>query len=526
MEPLSVRFEQKRGHYMIVERFPPVTREELNETQLQMLKTCNIPGLLPLETEECDGQLSLRYSLSGTRMLSEALRTTYWSMTEMMGVLCRLAEVLEECRLYLLDADRIRLHDEFIFVGDEWHDLKFTYIPIDMPTLRKSDDLERLIIRWIMKVKEPDGQALQAILRLVATAGFMPITLSRYARQYLAGSLKDKSLLSSHPPAPVQSAKPAESSPVPAKSSRAWDLLGPPSGDPHSFSQMLGDDSAPPRHNRIPIPGVRQAVAEMDSNGSPMNIGRWRIIVACLGLLLLAIGWRFLYLDQPNQQALLFCLCLTLVIGAGILLMWNGLPEWASRRYREAHDLGLRSERALRPRMEDEENDSEGWGGSSPRFAISLSPPRNAPLFIRDVSTAQPAPEEEDRCPLLPETSWLPSHRPDQTALLNHKRASKVEACYLVWESNEASAQIPLRGDSLVIGRSAEAAQHIDDTAGISRAHAELVRISEQWKVKDLGSRNGSLLNNKQMAPSELYVLQAGDCLTLADSQYRFHQSD
>lgn len=510
---------------MIVERFPPVTRDELNETQLQMLKTCDIPGLLSLETEECDGQLSLRYSLSGTRMLSEALRTTNWSMTEMMGALCRLAEVLEECRLYLLDADRIRLHDEFIFVGDEWHELKFTYIPIDMPTLRKADDLERLIIRWIMKVKEPDGQAMQAILRLVATAGFMPITLSRYARQYLAGSLKEKSL-SLLPPAPVISAKPAESGPVPAKASRAWDLFGPPSGALHSFSQMLGDDSAPLRHSRMPMPGVHQTVADTDPYASSMDIGRWRIIVACLGFILLAIGWRFLYLDQPNQQALLFCLCLTLVIGGGVLFLWNGMPDWAIRRYRaQTHPRGLRSERAFeQPRIEDEETDSKGWEGS-PRFAVSLSLPHPTPLLKSDASAAHPALEEEDRSPLLPETSWILSPHPDQTAFLDHKLRSHAEDCYLVWESKGASSRIPLRGESLVIGRSAEAAQHMDDTMGISRAHVELVRISEQWKVKDLGSRNGSLLNDKPMAPYELYILHEGDRLTLADSQYRFHQS-
>lgn len=77
-----------------------------------------------------------------------------------------------------------------------------------------------------------------------------------------------------------------------------------------------------------------------------------------------------------------------------------------------------------------------------------------------------------------------------------------------------------------MIGRSAEAAQHIDETMGISRAHVELVKVSEQWKVKDLGSRNGSRLNDKPMAPYELYSLQIGDCLTLANSQYRFQQAE
>lgn len=80
---------------MIVERDPPLTREDLNDTQIHMLKQCDIPGLLTLETEECDGFVSLRYCFSGTRMLTETMRTSTWSMTDMMGALCRLAEVLE-----------------------------------------------------------------------------------------------------------------------------------------------------------------------------------------------------------------------------------------------------------------------------------------------------------------------------------------------------------------------------------------------------------------------------------------------
>jgi hypothetical protein len=522
MEPLTVRFEQKRGHFMIVERHPPISHDELNETQLQMLKTCDIPGLLPLETEECDGQLSLRYSLTGTRMLTEAMRTAYWSMTEMMGALCRLAEVLEECRLYLLDAYRIRLHDEFIFVGNEWNDLKFTYLPIDMPTLHRADDLERLIIRWILKVKEPDGKAMQAILRLVATEGFIPITLIRYARQYLAGSFNEKSLMPLRPPVPALSAMPTESSPVSAKPSRAWDIFAPPSGDPHSFSGMLGDDSAPLQNNRIQARASNQELNDSNPRGIPipMDIGRVRIIVACTGLSLLAVGWRFIYLDHPNHQKLLFCLCLTFVIGAGALLIWNGMPKWANRRFRsQVHANGQRNERPINLGIEDEGTDSGGWGGS-PRFPIALSPMNSSPLSRSDAFS-----EEEDRSSLLPETSWIPFHKPDQTAFLDPKQISHAETYCLVWETKGARSRIPLQGKSLVIGRSAEAAQHVDETIGMSRAHAELIRISEQWKVKDLGSRNGSRLNDKPMAPYEWYTLQTGDCLTLANSLYRFEQS-
>ncbi|MCD9024031.1 DUF6382 domain-containing protein [Cohnella silvisoli] len=526
MEPLIIRYEQKRGHVMVVERNPPVSRDELNETQLQMLKMCDIPGLLPLETEECDGQLSLRYTLSGTRMLSEALRTSNWSMSEMMGALCRLAEVLEECRLYLLDADRIRLHDEFIFVGDEWNDLKFTYIPIDMPTLHRADDLERLIIRWVMKVKEPDGQAMQAILRLVASTGFMPITLSRYARKYLAGTLNERSSISLQTPVPaLPSTMPTESNSVhTAKPSRAWELFGPPSGDPHSHSELLGDDSAP-RQSRMHMYGTKQAPADTELDAKPMDIGRWRIIVACFGLFLLALGWRFIYMDQPSQQKLLYCLCLTLMIGAGVILLWNGLPQWAKRRHHAQPQVERPQSGDLFDPIGDNEEIDNRELGASPRFPNALTASQRVLSPTGNASTHYPE-EKDDSISHSPETSWLPAPIHDQTALLDNCRASPIEACYLVWETKGGASRIPLQGNSLVIGRSAEAAQHVDETVGISRAHAELVRVSEQWKVKDLGSRNGSRLNDKPMAPYELYALQEGDCLKLANSQYRFQQSE
>jgi hypothetical protein len=532
MEPLLIRFEQRRGHFMILERNPPVSREEINETQLQMLRLCDIPGLLPLETEESDGQLSLRYSLSGTRMLSEAMRTSNWSMFDMMGALCRLCEVLEECRLYLLDADRIRLHDEFIFVGDDWHDLRFTYIPIDMPTLHRADDLERLIIRWVLKVKEPDGLVLQKVLRLVATKGFMPISISRYARQYLAGSheasftLPELSLSKSLSTMPsimeTQQDVQAESKPVPAKVSRTWDIFQPPSGDLHSLSEMLGDDSGARRERSFAKASRPNNPDEMQS----IAIDRWRIIVVCIGFFFAAMVWRFIYLNHPSEQKLLLCMCLTIAAGAGVLFLWNGLPVWAMRSSRErVHQNSHNRDESFDQIEFNEEVENDRWE-REPRFPNHLSQSTSNP----QVSAVVPhSPAIGFNSPPVMETSWIGATN-DQTSYLDHQHVPKAPAYYLIWESKDSkdthNPKIPLQGDSLVIGRSSEASGLVDQSIGISRAHAELVRISEQWKVKDLGSRNGSRLNDMPMAPYELYILQTGDCLTLANSQYRFQHGD
>jgi len=498
---------------MIMERTPPLVYEDLNEIQLHMLKQCDIPGLLPLETEECDGQISLRYSLSGTRMLTEAIRSSHWSMAEMMGALCRLAEVLEECRLYLLDPDRIRLQDDFIFVGNEWHDLKFTYLPIDMPTLFRADDLERLIIRWMMKVKEPDGQALQNVLRLAASPDFTPIVLSRYTRQYLSGSSIVRESDQPEPQVPALSNKPiVETRPTSSKSSRTWDFLQPVSGDLHPVSELWGD--TPDRG----IGSMREldiSAAASTQEDETIDMSRWRVIVMCVSFVVIAFAWRFIYLSQPREQTLLICLCITLVCGAGVILLWSGSPQWlksSSRSTRQPIVRPIESAYGATYRSDQEANE-ERW--AFPRF----SSPQISQPSVDEPSASRPDP--------VLETSWIPT-RNDQTELLDHNGVSSQENFCLVWKSKDKDnrGRIPLEGNSLIIGRSAEAAQHVDETTGISRAHVELLRVSEQWKVKDLGSRNGTRLNDKPMAPYELYALQTGDCLTLAQSQYLFQRMD
>ncbi|RKP53819.1 FHA domain-containing protein [Cohnella endophytica] len=516
METLAVRFEQRRGHFMIVEREPSLTREDLNETQLQMMKRCEIPCLLPLDIEEVDGRVSLRYALSGTRMLSEATRTADWSMSEMMGALCRLGEALEECRLYLLDADRIRLQDEFIFVGEGWNDLKFTYLPVDMPTLRRADDLERLIIRWMMKVKEPEGLTMQAVLRLVASPGFIPISLSRYARQYLSGTSSGREAVSSNDSelskvplsASLQDIRripetDAESQEI--RKNRPWNLFHPDSGDLRPVSEMWGE--APDYSWRGVEDQLSAATVDEELN-KPLDISRWRIVIVCISVFASAVSWRFLYLERPGGLLLMLCLCLTLGIGATVAWLWNGVPSRHSGR-----------PEAKLTNMRDDPSWNEGpLPVQGPRFpSIPRMEAVQPPLFQQAEEAAKGA--------LPGETTWV-SGSSHETALLNRDRESRADVQYVLMNKMHPNSRIPLSGQSLVIGRSADVAQHVDESTGISRAHVELIRVSDQWKVKDLGSRNGSRLNDKPMAPYELYALQTGDCLTLAVSEYRFQRSD
>jgi serine phosphatase RsbU (regulator of sigma subunit)/pSer/pThr/pTyr-binding forkhead associated (FHA) protein len=55
---------------------------------------------------------------------------------------------------------------------------------------------------------------------------------------------------------------------------------------------------------------------------------------------------------------------------------------------------------------------------------------------------------------------------------------------------------VPLQSDRFTIGRSSTAELCFPDDAGLSRQHMVLERDGDNWTVQDLGSKNGTLVNN------------------------------
>jgi phosphoserine phosphatase RsbU/P len=55
---------------------------------------------------------------------------------------------------------------------------------------------------------------------------------------------------------------------------------------------------------------------------------------------------------------------------------------------------------------------------------------------------------------------------------------------------------VPLRGDRFTLGRSSSTELCFPDDAGLSRQHLVLERDGDNWTVQDLGSKNGTLVNN------------------------------
>jgi hypothetical protein len=85
-----------------------------------------------------------------------------------------------------------------------------------------------------------------------------------------------------------------------------------------------------------------------------------------------------------------------------------------------------------------------------------------------------------------------------------------------------SSEQLRIATDRFVIGREREAADYVDDAPGVSKLHLELLRRDDDYYAKDLGSRNGTLLNDEPMVPYKGYRLQDGDALQIVSTRFVF----
>jgi len=108
-----------------------------------------------------------------------------------------------------------------------------------------------------------------------------------------------------------------------------------------------------------------------------------------------------------------------------------------------------------------------------------------------------------------------------KTPELEPVRAANREACLVsIYPTGpRMGLRYTLSGDELVIGRGSDCAIRNDDSS-VSRRHAVLRRGEDgRYKVADLGSANGTFVNNSQHLGG---VLQDGDYLRVGNCLYRF----
>jgi pSer/pThr/pTyr-binding forkhead associated (FHA) protein len=97
-----------------------------------------------------------------------------------------------------------------------------------------------------------------------------------------------------------------------------------------------------------------------------------------------------------------------------------------------------------------------------------------------------------------------------------------------LWREGDRLGEVSVKGDEFLIGRpSTNRDIHPDldlswipEAKQISREHALIYQDEGNYFVKDLGSKNGTYLNDAKLDARIPYPLKEGDRITLGDGIY------
>src|SRR5262245_53756533 len=93
-----------------------------------------------------------------------------------------------------------------------------------------------------------------------------------------------------------------------------------------------------------------------------------------------------------------------------------------------------------------------------------------------------------------------------------------IELKLIVLAGAKEGTQIPLKKDKFVIGRASECTLRAA-SAAISRRHCAIERVDDAWVVRDLGSRNGTHLN--EQAVENPTAIKVGDEIRVGPLKFR-----
>ncbi|WP_172197703.1 DUF6382 domain-containing protein [Saccharibacillus qingshengii] len=613
MEEFVTDFVQSDTTYMVLKSKHKLGGDDLNRVQVKMLASSNVPHVLDLHVREVDAEVELHYNIGGKRMLSTCMRTEKITLVEYYALLLQIVTALEYGMTYMLNPNGFLLKEEYMFMDGPLKEgtVYLTYLPLNGPgeAVSSRERIGGLAARWMTAVDDLRGTGVQRILQMCEQPSFSLQSLKSLLIGLLAGSgkrttggLEAAGAAAPKPFPPMgeyaESHGPVRHSSV-SGSGNGWAREENPGGAfPHASghpnyayneapdSVFSGNSAAAPveaeeqerrlprkllgsakRQNDRKDPAHRQPEMETPYEEVGSREGKnGRLVAPLIGLLLLTVLWKMLYMDNPGTGSLLICTVATPLLLVFAYLGWSGKLKFSRRgserrqEEEEAQALasawqeprGASGHRVFYGRQEAEQEFGERTPGvpRTPQAGASTAAAdrRNVPDFLRpayaggqadeDFSAAEQryAMQEEQVHPLsvLPEagTGMLASPSSQPTVMLGGGRSdvpvgvisgavdSRPRYRLERVENGTLPKSIALPGGSFTIGRAADVSQHVETAVGISRAHVELELSGDRCTLKDIGSRNGTILNDEPITPYKAYELNEGDTFRIAGIAY------
>jgi len=504
VQSFRIDFEMNQGHEMTIDRESGICRSELDEIELHMLHSEEIPYLLPVDWFELDGKVTFRYKLSGMKMLLHRLQQQPLTMEQYYTLILGVTDALFECKHYMLRPEGCLLDEQFIFTSDQLHDIHLAYVPMKGGTEEQmigAGDLLSLIVRFTSYIDKIDGEGLKRVLHHL-TGKRWPLAELRATLLDLIGEAptKHQNRIEQTMQHRVQPSLPIEQVFQPVQQQRSEEqagqaILPPPQ---QLFSNKKGETNRHPAASEIDIARTFSLEeAETETKKNWMLTAGLVIAIACV--------WRFIHFAAATRQSLLISLGITLLLLVAILFVWRKRVNPNASPAEAESELG---------QYEPYEPDSGMFPGLANIYAeheINESASKRSSDDLYEATSTHSAAAANPVSPIA-----------EPTVLLGRDQHEQHPGDPAIWLQRSWEGQhdkLELIEGCFKIGRTGEQINYADVAGGISRLHLEIESLKGEYRAKDLGSRNGSLLNGQTMIPYKSYKLSIGDVIHLAGAK-------
>lgn len=127
---LQYDFVKRDRNYMVFCREEGLKNDQLNNIQVKMLLSNNIPNLLPFELEEMNFDIKLRYNVTSKKSLSNYIKTQEFNTKEFLRIFSNIVSIINDSKLYMLEEKNYIIHQDFIFIDIETLDIFLVYLPL------------------------------------------------------------------------------------------------------------------------------------------------------------------------------------------------------------------------------------------------------------------------------------------------------------------------------------------------------------------------------------------------------------
>ncbi|KMK78252.1 DUF6382 domain-containing protein [Alkalihalobacillus pseudalcaliphilus] len=580
---LHYEYIEKNGQYLVVKekQEQALTEEDLIQLQLRMMQSNQIPNLLPLSVEEIDFELKLYYDVTSKRQLNVYLNQYMLSSHEFYQLFMNIISTLEQSKLYMLNEHQYILQEEFIYLGKTTQQLYLTYAPVQ--GLEKEtttmDDLKELLGSIAERVDSLQGSELNTIQQYIDNSSFNLSGLKELLLElqqlrpnpyqggpgFVPGQQNQQGQANGN--GYQQQAPKQQGGEQPNHAQN-----GQESDSPADFDPFRQD---PAKKKKASGKKKKTKTTKNKGKGEPLP-QRIKIYIGVGAALAIALIWK-LFETIPTQAIFYTSIAATvLLIAAAIYFIFffkvgkagasqeqdqqdeaaatqeqqaaqmpnqqgyysynqpnqqsfNQFPQAAGMNQTQAH---YQPPAPARPQPVKQEATAAAPSAvavaTKPESMPSYNDDLQAPIATKVSKKAKPKPVPmaylEDDQSLMMDTGLLSES--DDTVLLgedsDEEENLEVSNPFLEVEREDGFEQIELAETHFTIGRNDEAVVYVEDSVGVSRVHAEFVRIENSYGVKDLGSKNGTKLNGEALVPYKIYALQIDDVVSIGKVDYTF----